>query len=546
MAPDKDPEFTAIHETSNEQELLSAGPGSKIDENYEVLASVGEGGMGSVVKARHRLLGQEVAIKRIRDNKSADEAARNRFINEAKAASRLKHVNLAGVREFGIDHDGSPYAIMDFIDGADLSTIIKEGKIQNDPRRVLEIAAQVAAGLEHAHKMGVVHRDIKPSNIIISANDEKTERATIVDFGIAKITETDGQRLTQTGEIFGSPFYLSPEQAIGKVVDQRSDIYSLACVIYECLTGTPPFVGENPMQTAMKHLNEEIPSLSKNCKVPLPDGLAELVQTCLQKDPENRYKTAAELEAELRAILEGRGSRSRKKAQSWKKSAGLLLVSCMLLLGLLAVFTSSKQLPRSETGFDNLPISKLARVALDVDMQRAKGEFDSGAFEKSAHSLLSSNLILSKEIKELDKKITAAKNRKERRELSQAKTTVLEYYNQNLVHIGMCYLKSNDLSEARTYLEEALPYYQDYVERWAKHIQKTKAAPPPLESNGQKNPVIEIYEYYIQILQDLGDSSRLGEIEAEYAAARRKLSWGSGYLIINRPWNISSDSQSAQ
>lgn len=303
----------------------------KLAESYDVLGLLGSGGMGSVYKARHKVLGHLVAIKRASGD--ANAAVVERFVNEAKAASRLKHENVAGIREFGVDSDGRPYAVMDYAEGESLSSLISK-KQTGDPRRVIDIAIQLCHGLEHAHENGVVHRDIKPSNIMIKTREDGKDLAVIVDFGIAKV---DDQRLTATGDVLGSPFYLSTEQASGLVVDKRTDIYSLGCVIYECLVGSPPYTGDSPIQTAMKHINAPIPELKDTCKIPVPSGLTDVVRTCLQKDPEKRYRSTADLEQALKAVLQGKTPRAASSAGQ-KRTIKIVLCTSFLLFIIMTIF----------------------------------------------------------------------------------------------------------------------------------------------------------------------------------------------------------------
>jgi serine/threonine protein kinase len=278
--------------------------GKTIGEQYELLTPLGAGGMSVVYKAKHLLLNKIVAIKVLSPQRILDDSAIQRFQQEAKAACHLGHQNIVVTRDFGTDDAGRPYLVMDYISGESLEQLIrgKDGKTF-DPKDVVHIISQITAGMAYAHKLGVIHRDIKPANIIVSEKDGEVT-ATLVDFGIAKIvTGEEGQNLTQTGEVFGSPLYMSPEQCLGKKVDGRSDIYSIGCVMYEMLTGAPPFMGDGALATLMMHVNDEPQNLHDDRSEELVRRLSFIVQKCLSKDPGNRYQTMGDLGADLQRAL---------------------------------------------------------------------------------------------------------------------------------------------------------------------------------------------------------------------------------------------------
>lgn len=283
--------------------------GQTIAGRLEILSKLGEGGMAVVYKARHVMLDRIVAVKLIKPGVMQEKAAM-RFQQEAKAATALNHKNIATVREFGYDENGA-YLVMDFVDGIPLSDFIKqESKLT--PERTKKIISQICDGLEHAHNSGVVHRDLKPANIIIARNSSGEEFPKIVDFGIAKLVDEESQgNLTQTGEVFGTPNYMSPEQCLGKKADRRSDIYSLGCVIHECLTGAPPFVSDAALETLMKHVNVEFqPQKNK-----APKYFMNAIQGCLEKNPEDRWPSADD----LRQYLENPKGPAQKKYKKLEK-----------------------------------------------------------------------------------------------------------------------------------------------------------------------------------------------------------------------------------
>jgi len=280
---------------------------------YEIKSLIGSGGMGSVYRAHFPALGKDVAVKILHTSAAEDDAAFKRFEREAKATSKLSHPNLAPVSDFGVDEDGAPYFVMEYVEGESLATLIDKNadqKVALEPMRVIDLFLQVAEAIGYAHSKGVVHRDLKPSNIIVARADNGGDLVKVVDFGIAKVLSEQSdspQSLTQTGEILGSPLYMSPEQCTGTTLDNRSDLYSIGCVMYEALSGRPPLAGDNTVQTILKHVNEMPSPLAQ--VVPglnLPAGLEAVVLRCMQKGPAERYQSAADLAADLRLVKAGK------------------------------------------------------------------------------------------------------------------------------------------------------------------------------------------------------------------------------------------------
>ena len=260
-----------------------------IGDKYEVLSLIGTGGMGSVYKVKDKSLGKFFAIKILNANLIQNAESVRRFKQEAQAASRLDHANLVAVYDYGVGDDSQPFIVMDYVDGISLASIIaKDGAM--DVPRALDIFVQIADAINYAHQEGVIHRDIKPGNIIIEHKDDGNDYVKIIDFGIAKVLYAESaatQELTQTGEVFGSPLYMSPEQGQGKTLDARTDIYAIGCVMYETLTGKPPFSGANPIQTILKHINDDpLPINVVRGNDDVPVSLSCLVFHCLEKDPQ--------------------------------------------------------------------------------------------------------------------------------------------------------------------------------------------------------------------------------------------------------------------
>jgi len=277
-------------------------PGLIVLEKFRIIDLLGQGGMGSVYRVEHLLMGRQFALKCLNKFQEADASWR-RFQNEARAAHLLDHPNLLKVFEFGLLPGGQPFFLMELVEGQTLADeITKLGQLPVD--RAVRIFIQVAFAISYAHECKVIHRDIKPSNIMVTRKSEDdTELVKILDFGIAKLTGVDEfnqQTLTKTGEIFGSPLYMSPEQCTGVSVDQRSDLYALGCVFYETLTSAPPFIGESALSTMMKHQTEKPLSLKEaSLGRHYPQMLENIVAKLLEKDPANRYQTANALAKDL-------------------------------------------------------------------------------------------------------------------------------------------------------------------------------------------------------------------------------------------------------
>ncbi|MBX9691670.1 MAG: protein kinase [Cyanobacteria bacterium] len=306
---------------------------------YQIVRLLGKGGMGEVYQVTDQETGKDVAIKVLKAELSEDPMALKRFESETSTLEILSHPNLVTIYGHGKTLNGAPYLVMDLADGPNLSQLLEEhGKLPS--ARATGIFLQICSVLEYAHGLGVVHRDLKPTNVIVSARDGR-DLVRVVDFGIAKVMPSASIRretydLTETQAVFGSPHYMSPEHCLGMKLDERSDIYSLGCLMYECLTGTPPFTATNPIQVVVKHINEE-PALfaDKLARDKLTDSLEDIIFECLAKDPTDRFQSISEVSAALKSAVDGKHKRQERSIKKPVRSYGRIM--SMNALALIAV-----------------------------------------------------------------------------------------------------------------------------------------------------------------------------------------------------------------
>lgn len=274
-----------------------------VEGRYKIESVIGQGSAGTVYKAIQELIGRSVAIKVLHDHLVSDEEFIKRFRQEAKASSRLNHPNIITIYDFGvIPQGGRPYIAMDLLKGTPLSDLISE---QNhlELAVALPIFKQVCDALGEAHRQGVVHRDIKPENIVLVERSGQKYFPIVVDFGIARLVEeSDAAKITRTGTVCGSPTYMSPEQCTSSKVDQRSDIYSLAIVLYETLTGMVPFVSEELVKVMAMHLSDPPKPLNQVREdLHFPSALEAVINKALSKNPDDRYQSMEEFSQALAA-----------------------------------------------------------------------------------------------------------------------------------------------------------------------------------------------------------------------------------------------------
>lgn len=282
--------------------------GTVLDGRFEIEEVLGSGGMSVVYKANQLRVNRHVAVKTLRMQLDSKPIYRERFQNEINLLCALSHPNIVTVYDCVIGPDDQPYVIMDYLRGRSLEVLIgQEGPISVE--RFMRIAVQVCGALDHAHRKGVIHRDLKPGNIVLM--DDESDFVKVVDFGLAKLNDTN-RRLTQSGELWGSPPYMSPEHCQSKPEDERSDLYSFGCVMYEMLTGKDPFhFATSVYELIQIHINTQPPSLAEaNPLVHVPAELETVIFKAMAKLPEDRYQTAAELRDALVAVSSGMGRHS--------------------------------------------------------------------------------------------------------------------------------------------------------------------------------------------------------------------------------------------
>src|SRR5262245_59967879 len=278
---------------------------------FQILAKIGSGGMGSVYKASQPAMNRMVAVKILHPKLANRKDLVSRFRREARAMSHLNHPNTVKVYLYGELDDGSLYIVMEYLEGRNLNQVVrKEGPLPVE--RAIPVLMQVCGALQEAHLAGIIHRDLKPENIFLSQNGGINDFPKVLDFGLAKVTERELRpgsiMLTQEGMVFGTPEFMSPEQAQGHVLDARSDIYSLAVILYEVLTGKLPFDARTPMEYIQLHVTK--PPIPLDDRIPgktFPPGLAAVVQRALEKQAEKRYASAADFAQALKPFVGGKG-----------------------------------------------------------------------------------------------------------------------------------------------------------------------------------------------------------------------------------------------
>lgn len=292
-----------VPKTPQTDQVGDALVGQVLKDRYRLLEPLGKGGMGAVYKAEHLRLKSLVAVKILDATLTSEQSEQyQRFLREGQVISALVHPNIVRALDFDVQ-DGRAFLVIDYIEGKSLQDLLDES-----PRlpfqRALPIFMQICDALGYAHSQGVLHRDLKPANVMLINNEEQKDSVRLLDFGLAKLLDNgNSNRLTQTGMIFGTPLYMSPEQCLGRELDQRSDIYSLGCLMYEALVGQPPIKGTNSMATLQKQIAEPPASFEQQEIADVPPQLVSIVMQTLEKSPEKRPSSTLELRQKLEAAL---------------------------------------------------------------------------------------------------------------------------------------------------------------------------------------------------------------------------------------------------
>jgi eukaryotic-like serine/threonine-protein kinase len=273
-----------------------------LGERYEIGGVLGRGGMAEVHRGRDLRLGREVAVKVLRSDLARDPSFQVRFRREAQAAASLNHPAIVAVYDTGEDRTSAgatPYIVMEYVEGETLRDVLRREGVLS-PERAMSLAADICNALDFSHRNGIVHRDVKPGNVMITP--EGTVK--VMDFGIARAVSDSAATMTSTAAVIGTAQYLSPEQARGESVDARSDVYSVGCLLYELVTGAPPFTGDSPVSVAYQHVRED-PRLPSSVNPAIPADLDAILLKALSKNPANRYQSAAEMRNDLLRSLAG-------------------------------------------------------------------------------------------------------------------------------------------------------------------------------------------------------------------------------------------------
>ena len=280
--------------------------GIVVDDRYEIASVIGEGGMGIVYAVRHRALGKRFALKALRKDLASDHEIAARFTQEARTAASISHPGLVEITDFGKLPTGQPFFVMALLEGQSLAHLIRRGG-PIPAARGIEIVRQIAEALGAAHDRSIVHRDLKPDNIHISVGAAGKDHVTIVDFGLAKVI--GASRLTRAGMVFGTPHYMSPEQAQGDPTDHRADIYALGVVMYEMFTGRVPFEADSYMGVLTKHMYMAPTPPSQLVGIEKLGVLEDIILRCMEKKPDHRYASLRELSRDLDLALNPKGPR---------------------------------------------------------------------------------------------------------------------------------------------------------------------------------------------------------------------------------------------
>lgn len=453
--------------------------GEVINQKYKIIDFVGRGGMSVVYSAKHLLMKQDVALKLMRSHLLADNNMMRRFQIEAQAVSALTHKNIIRLFDYGLTEDEQrPFLVVEFLTGTSLSDVLKECRaVQHSI--ALNWFCQIASALTEAHEKGVVHRDLKPSNIVVGTERDGTETVKILDFGIAKILFEDAEqsKLTQTGEVFGSPMYMSPEQCMGQKLDGRADIFSMGTLMYEVLSGSPPTIGQNVLDTLRKQLNEK-PRPLYQVAPNISDDLNYVVMRCLEKEPEKRYQQTKDLLNDLQLLRQNKKVKRPKVKEP--KGAKKLRDNTLLLTAACIVFFLGAASLVGVIAFRVMPtIASALQFKFDTGGKKeiSAEKIDQEGFNKM-RALSTTYLEQNKESEALPLLLFCA-------EICKGKPNREEELADIYRDLARCYIKAKNESEARLAYSLATALYQkhhpdmsthkEYLQSWSQFIQTKKA-----------------------------------------------------------------------
>jgi eukaryotic-like serine/threonine-protein kinase len=527
------------------QNIENEGPkddllGKVVGDRYRIVEFVGGGGFGRVYRAMHLELNQEVAIKVLHAGFVFDEVTFRRFRQEGTLLSSVTHPNLCRVLDFFVLTDGRPTLVMEFVRGVSLSKLLETGPLPLSS--CLNLGIELSRAMCAAHSAGLVHRDIKPCNILVQ--DEAVCSVKLLDFGLAKIVDGKPSRsLTETGTMVGTPGYMSPEQCLGQPVDARSDIYSIACVIYEAACGRPAFSGSSFYEVMNAHLKQSPPKLVtqmhglKQSEEAMVKQLSILVEKCLETEPEQRYQSAEVLSSDFEAIKAGQaiqGKRRFKKAFS--KFSLSVFVACIGTISVIAAaifylqFQSSpvstdpsgtgaasvtgggpaasdqQQIEELSKKFFPNPevrkwVSDYAKLTLFKDQTEAYQLFQSGKHLDAAYRCLATVQALQEELKRLGAFRKSRKDRDDRANIKYAIRSIEAIMYESMGLAGESFLRGKHYEQAMAQFEKSVPYFRSLVvdEHWAH---------PALHKN---------YRQYIEALRQAKHEQKANEVEADYS-----------------------------
>jgi serine/threonine protein kinase len=449
---------------------------SSISDRLKILSRIGKGGMSVVYKAQHLVMNKPVAVKLLLPHLTSDPKSLKRFQLEAQATANLNHPNIVRVYDCGLTH-GQAFIIMDFIDGLSLEQVIDaDGKLA--PEHAIQLFVQLCAGINHAHDHNIIHRDLKPSNVMVSKNKNGSESVKVVDFGIAKLLIDDTgetmQNLTQTGDVFGSPLYMSPEQCSGLKLDKRSDIYSAGCLMYEILSGRPPIVGKNFLDTMQKHMTDLPKPFAADAIGPtLAKRTQAIVFKCMAKDPSARYQSMKEVADDLSLALEQGDTpsgvwKAREKSLSQiinkaSRKSRMIKLSVIALLALSAISiclgaNATIATINTPSNYDAKPLFQIAKVPKPLKRH---------GWEEAENNLrrdLDKNAGSQQEMIQVEGLETAAETGFDYGQWIYARELYArllkypvgtEYLAKYRLHIGLCDLALNQLELAKNQLKAA-------------------------------------------------------------------------------------------